>query len=333
MRGGLGPRRQGARRQHQHVELGPELAHVLGRQRAGPADARREPQVGREPLQPLPVGTVAHHRQVPAVAAVLGQRLEQSIDSLLRHQAADAADCHTLVEHVLRLRGHVNTELGDRGDGQVGHDASQQRRGGAAPRDRARDPAQHAAAPPTCQPRQRQLHVLMGEQNRGQTQVAGGSHRLLGRRCGRFFFYLHQVGSLVAQQRVQRAAAELERVGLAVVARRDGEDLDPVLALPRDLDRRAEHRVAPALRDADGDVDATRGERAQLAAVRSGEVGVRDDQDAVHENQMPSAECGMRNVSERSVRPATPVWPFRIPHSTFRILFGPLAQMVRAADS
>ena len=134
----------------------------------------------------------------------------------------------------------------------------------------------------------------MGEQDRGQAQVTGGAHRLLGRGCGRFFFYLHEIGSLVAQQRVQRAAAVFERVGLAVVARRDREDLDPVLALPRDFERRAEHGVAPALRNAHRDVDAARGERAQLAAVRGGEVGVRDNQDAVHENQLRIGDCGLR---------------------------------------
>src|SRR5207237_7388198 len=81
------------------------------------------------------------------------------------------------------------------------------------------------------------------------------------------------------------------------------EDLDPVLALPRDFERRAEHRVAPALRNAHRDVDAARGERAQLAAVRGGEVGVRDDQDAVHDARTRNWRAELRAAVPRCAFP------------------------------
>src|SRR3989475_8753761 len=59
---------------------------------------RREPQLGREPLQPLAVGPVAHHDETPAQGAHLAQRLQQSIESLLRHQAAHEADREPVVD-------------------------------------------------------------------------------------------------------------------------------------------------------------------------------------------------------------------------------------------
>src|SRR2546426_438135 len=113
-----------------------------------------------------------------------------------------------------------------------------------------------------------------------------------------------------------RTTAERERRGVAVVARGEGEHLDAVLALPRDLERATQHGIAPALRHADGHIEPAGGERAKLPPVGGRDVGVGDDQDAVHGGQM-------RNVNESSTRRATLVWPFRIPHSTFRIGSGP----------
>src|SRR2546429_243643 len=101
------------------------------------------------------------------------------------------------------------------------------------------------------------------------------------------------------------AAAAREGGGVTRVARREGEHLDAVLALPGDLERAAQHQVAPALRHADRDLEPTRGERAELPPVGRRDVGVGDDEDAVHDASSP----------------------------LYLFPCGPLAQMVRAADS
>src|SRR5207249_7779307 len=106
---------------------------------------------------------------------------------------------------------------------------------------------------------------------------------------------------------------------VARVARRERENLDAVLALPGDLERAAQHEVAPALRHADRDLEPTRGERAELPPVGRRDVGVGDDEDAVHENQLRIADWGLRSRRGEH-ESATLADPIRIPKSAIRII-------------
>src|SRR5205823_3434862 len=112
----------------------------------------------------------------------------------------------------------------------------------------------------------------------------------------------------------QRPAAVFRFGELALgthAARGHGEYLEPALALPRDVDRPAEPRLAPALRNGDGDLQPTCRECTQLAPVGGLDVGVGKDEDP---HQMRSAKCGMRNLEAGFERPTTS--PF---NSAFRI--------------
>src|SRR3989441_1373956 len=161
----LDPPRERARRLHQHVQLGPHPGQLLGRQRAGPAYPRREPQLARDPLQPLAIGPVSHHPQVPARAAILGERPQQGIESLFRNQASHVPDREPLVQRVIQRGRHVHAQLAQHRDGEIGHRAAQQGRRPRAPRDRPLEPPQRAAPPRPREPRQRDLHVLQREQH------------------------------------------------------------------------------------------------------------------------------------------------------------------------
>src|SRR4029077_6847880 len=97
--------------------------------------------------------------------------------------------------------------------------------------------------------------------------------------------------------RVQRPAAEREGGGVAVVARRKGEHLDAVLALPCDFERATQHQVAPPLRHADRDLEAAGGERAELPPVGRRDVRVGNDEDAVHRASSPLYLFPLRALS------------------------------------
>jgi len=185
----------------------------------------------------------------------------------------------------------VHAELRDHRHGQPGHEPPHQRSRRLAPRDHALEPPQRAPLAPAGERRQWQRHVLMCKEHGGKPQVTGDADHLARGARGGLRLDLDQVGPLVAQQRQQGPPAEAQHVGAAGVAHRHGKYLDPVLPLPRDLERAAQHPfLAPPLRHADGDVEPAGRERAQLAPVGRGDVGVGDDEDA-HE-----IKCGMRNV-------------------------------------
>src|SRR5207247_10967554 len=106
------------------------------------------------------------------------------------------------------------------------------------------------------------------------------TEHLTRRRRARLFFYLHEVGTPVAEQRLERTAAVRRFCDLAFVphaVRGQREDLEAALALPRDVDRLAEPRLPPALRNGDGGFQPTGRERAQLAAVGWLEIGVAEN--------------------------------------------------------
>src|SRR2546425_9249439 len=95
-------------------------------------------------------------------------------------------------------------------------------------------------------------------------------------------FRSHQVGPLVPQQRREGPARVAQPVGLAGARDWDGKDFDTALALPADLERPPQPRLAPALRHPDGDVEVAGGERAQLPPVRGVDVDAGDDENAAH---------------------------------------------------
>jgi len=81
----------------------------------------------------------------------------------------------------------------------------------------------------------------MREQHGGDAEAAGGAEHLLGHRRVALFFYLNEIGPPVAQQRPERAAAIVVLSELS-----GGKDSRPP-GVPRDVDRLAEPRIAPAL--------------------------------------------------------------------------------------
>ncbi len=198
------------------------------------------------------------------------------------------------MQRVLGDRRHRDAELGEDRDGEVGRNLPHQPRRGRAPSDRAAQPPQGATAAPGGEQPVRRGHVLTGEQHRGDLEAAGRAHQLQRRPGARLLLHLHQVGPLVPQQRREGPAGVAQPVGPAGARHRDGKDFDAPLALPADLERAPQPRLAPALRHADGDVEVAGGERAQLSPVGGVDVGRGDDENAAHENQLRIANCGLR---------------------------------------
>ncbi len=288
----LAPIAQRERRLDQHVEVGPQIRHLLGGQPAGPAHASREPQLRGARFEPLPFRTVAHDRQPPFHVAPQRERLQQSIESLLRDQPSDESDREALVRHVLRLMRRQGAELRHDGDGEIGGVAAHQCAGEIAAGHEPREPAQHAALFPVRPPALVQIDVLMREQHGGDAEAAGGGEHLLGHGGVGLFFYLNEIGAAVAQQRLERAAP----VGLVRGAGGEGKDLEAALAFPGDVDRLAEPGVAPALRHGDSDFETTRRQRAQLAAMTRLQIRVGQDEGSAQNGRHRTRTCDLRYV-------------------------------------
>src|SRR6266576_4109527 len=120
--------------------------------------------------------------------------------------------------------------------------------------------------------------------------------------CGngvRRFLYLDEVWAAVAEQGLERAPAVrclVELSPFAHPARGQRKHLEPALPLPCDVDRPAEPRLAPALRNGDGDLEAPGRERAQFAAVSRLEIGVGEDEDSSQNGRHRTRTCDLRYV-------------------------------------
>src|SRR5206468_6344162 len=257
---GFAPPAQCERRLHQDAEVRPQTRHLRGGQPAAPAYPRREPQLAGQGFERFPFGPVADDREPPFGAALLRQRLQQNIESFVRDQPADIADRQAFVRHMLRLVWRERTEWRNRGDREIRGVAADERAGEIAAGDEAGQLAQPAALLPVRPPALLELDVLVREQHDGDAEAARGAEHLAGGVGVGLFFDLDEIGAAVAQQRLERAAAVLGfgDFALAHAAGGEGKDLEAALPFPRDVDRPAEPRFAPALRNGNGDFEPTR---------------------------------------------------------------------------